>query len=131
MGESEDKAPCNRRVALILSPLWGDRLASSLVVSLDIVMHAQHYDAETTQQTGGRPMRVMTIRNVPEEVHRALVRLARRNRRSLQQQVLRLLETVRRLDRESPVDEARALREKLEGRTLGDTVAEIREDRGR
>ena len=76
-------------------------------------------------------MRVMTIRNVPEEVHRALVRLARRNRRSLQQQVLKLLETVRRLDRESPIDEARVLREKLKGRTLGDTVAEVREERGR
>ena len=76
-------------------------------------------------------MRVMTIRNVPEEVHRALVRLARRNRRSLQQQVLKLLEAVRRLDRESPLEEAAAMRERLKGRTLGDTVAQIREDRGR
>jgi plasmid stability protein len=93
-------------------------------------MQSQHYDGIWF---GRRKvtMRVMTIRNVPEEVHRALVRLARRNRRSLQQQVLKLLETVRSLDRESPVDEARALREKLKDRALGDTVAEIREERGR
>ncbi len=76
-------------------------------------------------------MAVMTIRNVPDDVHSALKRLARRNRRSLQQQVLRLLDNARQLDRDSPVAEAAAFRARLAGRDLGDTVAEIREERRR
>jgi len=76
-------------------------------------------------------MKVITVRNVPEDLHRALSRLAERNRRSLQQQALVLLERARGLDRESPLDAARLLRERLAGRNLGDCVAEIREDRER
>jgi plasmid stability protein len=76
-------------------------------------------------------MKVITVRNVPEDVHRALTRLAERHRRSLQQQALLLLERARQLDRESPLGAACELRERLAGRNLGDTVEELREDRDR
>ena len=76
-------------------------------------------------------MKVITIRNVPEPVYRAVTRLARRNRRSLQQQVLALLERARRLDDDSPIERAAEIRQRLAGRELGDTVAEIRRDRER
>jgi len=76
-------------------------------------------------------MRVITIRNVPDDVHRAISELARRNRRSFQQQVLAILERMRQLDRESPLKKAGLIRQALAGRELGDTVAELREDRDR
>ncbi|RMF84216.1 MAG: hypothetical protein D6739_06225 [Nitrospirae bacterium] len=76
-------------------------------------------------------MKVITVRNVPDDVYEAVVRLARRNRRSLQQQVLALLEQTRYLSEESPLDRAASLRRKLAGRALGDTVAEVREERRR
>ncbi len=79
----------------------------------------------------GGLMAVITVRNVPDDLHRALSKLARKNRRSLQQQVLIILEQARQLDQESPVDVARKLRKKFSGRQLGDSVAEIREDRDR
>ncbi len=72
----------------------------------------------------------MTIRDVPDDVRSAL-KLARRNRRSLEQQVLWLLDNARQLDRDSPVVEAAAFRARLAVRDLGDTVAEIREERRR
>ncbi len=71
----------------------------------------------------------MTIRDVPDGVHSALKLLARRNRRSLEQRVLRLFDNALQLDRDSPVVEAAAFRARLAGRDLGDTVAEIREER--
>lgn len=76
-------------------------------------------------------MKVMTIRNVPDSVYRAVSRLAERNRRSLQQQVLTLLERAQRLEGESPVRRASEIRERLSGRDLGDTVTEIRKERQR
>ena len=76
-------------------------------------------------------MKVITIRGVPDHVHRALTELASRNRRSLQQQVLALLEGACRLDTPSPVERAGALREALRGRELGDTVRELRQERAR
>lgn len=84
-------------------------------------MHAQHNEC----------MRIITVRNVPDDLHRALSRLAERNRRSLQQQALVLLERARQLDRESPLEIAASIRDKLRGRELGDSVAEIRKDRER
>ena len=76
-------------------------------------------------------MAAITIRNVPDPLYRALVSLARRNHRSLQQQALLLLEHARLLDRSSPLDRAAAMREALSGRELGDTVAELRKERRR
>ncbi len=74
-------------------------------------------------------MKAITLRNVPDDLHQALVRLAQRNRRSLQQQLLVLLEQARSLDGESPLRRAAELRQRLAGRDLGDTVAEIRAER--
>ncbi len=76
-------------------------------------------------------MRTLTIRNVPEDVYRSLKATAVRNHRSIQQQVLVLLETLRRLDTESPLTEAASMRARLAGRDLGDSVAEIRAERER
>ena len=76
-------------------------------------------------------MRVLTVRNIPDSLYDLLTDLARKNRRSLQQQALVLLEGARVHDVESPCDRARTIRSRLEGRALGDTVREIREDRDR
>lgn len=76
-------------------------------------------------------MRTLTVRNVPDDVYEALTTLAKRNRRSLQQQILLLLERARDLERPSPVVTAANWRKRLEGRPLGDTVGEIQEERRR
>ena len=76
-------------------------------------------------------MRSVTIRNVPDDLYRSLVRQAERNRRSLQQQVLLLLERARSLDHDSHLKRASSFRARLEGRDLGDSVTELREDRSR
>jgi hypothetical protein len=74
---------------------------------------------------------VLTIRDVPVDLLRSLKALAVRNRRSLQQQVLTLLEQVRVLDLEAPSERAAAMRNRLAGRELGDTVADVRGERER
>jgi hypothetical protein len=75
-------------------------------------------------------MPAVTIRDVPEDLLQQLKSLAERNRRSLQQQLLVLLEQVRVFDRPSALDRAAAIREGLKGRTLGDVVADVRAERG-
>ena len=76
-------------------------------------------------------MKAITIRNIPDELYRSIARMARRNRRSMQQQVLMILDKSRILDNESPVDNAKKIRERLAGRELGNTVREIRKERSR
>ena len=76
-------------------------------------------------------MKVITVRNVPDEVYDAVAKLARRNRRSLQQQVLAILEQAQLLTHVSPVKRASALRERLAARPMGDTVGEVRKERMR
>ena len=76
-------------------------------------------------------MKTITVRNVPDDLLAELKRLAAQNRRSLQQQVLLLLERARVSRRESPVERAAALRERLAGRELGDAVREVRDERAR
>lgn len=76
-------------------------------------------------------MKTLTVRNVPDDLYQALSMLATRNRRSLQQQVLVVLERARVLDQPSPVRRAAEWRTRLRGRRLGDTVAEVREERRR
>ncbi len=75
-------------------------------------------------------MPTITVRDVPEELLHQLKALAERNSRSLQQQLLVLLEQVRIFDRPSAFDRAAAIREGLKGRTLGDVVADVRAERG-
>jgi plasmid stability protein len=76
-------------------------------------------------------MKVITIRNVPDDLYRAISRLAKRNRRSIQQQVLTILDRVRILDNDPPVEKAKEIRKRLANRELGDSVEEIRQERNR
>ncbi|RJR24565.1 MAG: hypothetical protein C4582_04225 [Desulfobacteraceae bacterium] len=76
-------------------------------------------------------MKAITIRNVPDDIYRLIARLAKRNRRSIQQEVLIIFERAAILDNESPVEKARAIRKRFQGRELGDSVEEIREERNR
>lgn len=76
-------------------------------------------------------MKTLTIRNIPDDLYQVVSRVASRNRRSIQQQLMVLLEKMRALDSESPVTRAAAIRSRLAGRNLGNTVDEIREDRAR
>ncbi len=76
-------------------------------------------------------MRNLTIRNVPDDLYRKLASLARLNRRSLQAQVLVLLERARADDPGLLLDRAASIRKRLADRPLGDTVAEVRKERAR
>ena len=76
-------------------------------------------------------MKSLTIRNIPDDLYRVITRIAQRNRRSIQQQILTILEKARVLDSDSPVERAMAIRKRLEGRKLGNTVEEIRKERSR
>lgn len=76
-------------------------------------------------------MKTVTIRNVPDHIYQVVSRLAARNRRSLQQQIVTLMDRAQTLDIEPPVARAADIRRRLQGRPLGNTVEEIREDRNR
>ncbi len=76
-------------------------------------------------------MKTLTIRNIPNDLYNIIGRVAQRNRRSMQQQLLVILDKMRMLDGESPVGKAAAIRERLSNRALGNTVKEIREERKR
>ena len=76
-------------------------------------------------------MKTLTVRNVPDDLYLSLSALAARNHRSLQQQVLVALERVRDLDQPSPLRRAADWRKRLEGRALGDTLLDVREERSR
>ena len=76
-------------------------------------------------------MKAFTIRNIPDDLYRIIARIAQRNRRSIQQQVLSILDRARVLDSESPVKRAMTIRQNLSGRELGDTVDEVRKERMR
>lgn len=76
-------------------------------------------------------MKALHIRNVPDDVHEALKRLAAANGRSVQEYLRVLIEREVRLARPSSVELARQWRAKLAGRTLGDTVEDVRADRAR
>ena len=76
-------------------------------------------------------MKIITIRNIPDDLYRVIIRIAKRNRRSIQQQMLIIIERARILDTESPVEKAMEIRKRFSGRKLGNTVEEIREERNR
>ena len=76
-------------------------------------------------------MKIITIRNIPDDLYRVIIRIAKRNRRSIQQQMLMIIERARILDTESPVEKAMEIRKRFSGRKLGNTVEEIREERNR
>ena len=76
-------------------------------------------------------MKTITVRNIPDDVYRAVAKLATRNRRSIQQQVISMLERARRLHGKPPTSRAAELRAKLARRDLGNTVDDVRAERTR
>jgi plasmid stability protein len=76
-------------------------------------------------------MKVITVKNIPDDLYKIIVRNAKRSNRSIQQQVLTILDRVRILDGESPVEKASEIRLKLKGRRLGNSIDEIRKERER
>ena len=76
-------------------------------------------------------MKSLTIRNIPDDLYQTIVEIAKRNNRSIQQQLLVFLDRARILNRKSPTDRAKAIRKNLMGRFLGNTVLEIKEERER
>ena len=76
-------------------------------------------------------MKALSIRNLPDDVYEALKNMAAANPRSMQEQVRCLIEREARLTRGSGLETARAWRLRLAGRSLGDTVEDVRQDRAR
>ena len=73
--------------------------------------------------------RCISIRNVPEDVYLALQDMAKKNRRSLQEQIKLILEQEVKLSNKSFLATASEWRRRLKERNLSDTVKLIREDR--
>ncbi len=74
------------------------------------------------------------VRSVPEQTLDALKKRAARKRRSLQQELLEILDaSARETLARDPAEVARMIRERLArtGRTFGDSAEQIREDRER
>jgi plasmid stability protein len=65
--------------------------------------------------------RTLTLRHVPEPVVRALRQRAQRNRRSMQKEVLSILESAA-LDRESLLEQLSAVRSRLGARMSLDEI---------
>jgi len=76
-------------------------------------------------------MKAMTLKNIPDDLYMAIASLAKRNNRSMQRQVLAILDKARILLHESPAQRASDIRIRLSGRSLGNTVEEIRKERNR
>ena len=76
-------------------------------------------------------MKTLTIRNIPDDLYKSIIQIAQRNKRSIQQQVLMILDKAKILDGASPMLKARGIRNRLKNRELGDSVAEIRGERER
>jgi plasmid stability protein len=74
-------------------------------------------------------MKVIHIRNVPDDVYNALKALAAANHRSLPEQLRFIIEREVQLAAGSGMATARAWRTRLAGRKLGDTVTDVRQDR--
>jgi predicted CopG family antitoxin len=74
-------------------------------------------------------MKSISIRNVPDNVYRALQEMAKKNRRSLQEQVKFFLERELKLSNRSFLAGAAGWRKRLKGRKLKDTEKMVRKDR--
>ena len=79
----------------------------------------------------GGNMKAISIRNIPDHLYTGLQAMAKKNRRSLQEQVKLILEQEVKLANRSFLADAAEWRERLEGRRLNDTVKSVREDRKR
>lgn len=76
-------------------------------------------------------MKVITVRSLDEDIYLALKRLAKINRRSLQEQVKLILEREIRLAGKSPEAKCRDWRALLSDRAWGDITDDIRRERNR
>jgi plasmid stability protein len=76
-------------------------------------------------------MKAISIRNVPDDVYKALQAMAKKNRRSLQEQIKFILEQEIKLNNRSFLVGAAEWRKLLKGRKLRDTEKMVREDRER
>ncbi|MCX7002210.1 MAG: hypothetical protein NTV22_02925 [bacterium] len=76
-------------------------------------------------------MKTLTIREVPDEVYTTLRDCAVVNHRSLQEQVVTILERETKLVRGSQASRVLRWRQRLAGRQLGNIVADIRRERQR
>lgn len=74
-------------------------------------------------------MKAINIRNLPDDVYDALKAMAAANHRSMQEQVRCIIERETKLAASPGLAAARTWRARLAGRTLGDTVADVRQDR--
>ena len=76
-------------------------------------------------------MKAISIRNVPDQLYAGLQAMAKKNRRSLQEQIKLILEQEVKLSNRSFLAGAAEWRRRFEGRNLSDTVKLVREDRER
>ncbi|MDP2752009.1 MAG: hypothetical protein Q8O31_05315 [Rhodocyclaceae bacterium] len=76
-------------------------------------------------------MRALSIRNLTDDLYESVKIMAAVNHRSMQEQVRCLIEREVRLFTGPGLTAARTWRTRLAGRTLGDTVTDVREDRAR
>jgi plasmid stability protein len=76
-------------------------------------------------------MKAISIRNVPDDVYTALQQMAKKNRRSLQEQVKIILERELKLNNRSFLAGASEWRKQLKGRKLKDIEKMVREERER
>lgn len=76
-------------------------------------------------------MKALNICNLPDDVCETLKKMAAANHRSMQEQVRCLIEREARLVRGSGMEVAHTWRFRLAGRSLGNTVKDVRQDRSR
>ena len=76
-------------------------------------------------------MKSISIRNIPDNVYAMLQKIAKSNRRSLQEQVKFILEKEIQLVKGSPIAVAAQWRKRLKDRKMSDTVNLVRQDRQR
>ena len=76
-------------------------------------------------------MKAISVRNVPDHIYSGLQIIAKKNRRSLQEQIKLILEQEVELANRSFLARAAEWRKRLKGRGLNDTVAMVRKDRNR
>ena len=74
-------------------------------------------------------MKVLTIREVPDDVYEELRRQAKANHRSLQEQMRMTLIKEAKIRGGSTLERARRWRKRLQRRDLGDAVEDIRQAR--
>jgi len=76
-------------------------------------------------------MKAISIRNVPDNLYAGLQVMAKKNRRSLQEQIKLILEQEVKLANRSYLTAAAEWRKRLQRRSLIDTVKSVRKDRDR